>query len=492
MNIGPDSGLDLEPLLLLAPALSSSTPLHSGNACTADQLQQDSAHRLLHDLGVVRKRTVSSDGRYACVDAAPPPERQRSGSAARERLRSLSTVYEIDNVPTNSANLTTFLLLNAMIGSGILNQPYVFMKSGMVGGTLAFLLAGGMTCLGLMLLTSCAIKMNCLEYSGLAGVIFGKAGETTVDVSILIVCLGSLLGYILVVGLTISNLLQSWGCEEDYCGTMFVTAISISTLVSPFVLFRHFGHFAWISVFSIIAIVAVLLLVVIGGPMKEEKGSIELLNITGALQSTGSIIFSLSCASSNLQAFVSTEHKSQSLQTWGRVTGSAVAMGALMCMCMGVAGYYSFRGETEGEILDNFEGSQFDFFKIMVATHLILYIPINFVVMRYSIVKMASGLKSESLNQIPHTLLSLGLLAFCTIIVLLLNLAGIAGGEGFGVILNITGGIGGSLSSFIIPAAMYAKVMPASDPLYYPAIALGAMGVVILVTVVIVTILGLL
>ena len=36
--------------------------------------------------------------------------------------------------PSNSANLTTFLLLNTMIGSGILNQPYVFRTSGIWGG----------------------------------------------------------------------------------------------------------------------------------------------------------------------------------------------------------------------------------------------------------------------------------------------------------------------------------------------------------------------
>ena len=36
--------------------------------------------------------------------------------------------------PSNSAKLTTFLLLNSMIGSGILNQPFVFRESGILGG----------------------------------------------------------------------------------------------------------------------------------------------------------------------------------------------------------------------------------------------------------------------------------------------------------------------------------------------------------------------
>jgi hypothetical protein len=41
--------------------------------------------------------------------------------------------HDFEN-PSNSKALTTFLLLNTMIGSGILNQPYVFYESGFVGG----------------------------------------------------------------------------------------------------------------------------------------------------------------------------------------------------------------------------------------------------------------------------------------------------------------------------------------------------------------------
>ncbi len=227
-----------------------------------------------------------------------------------------------------------------MIGSGILNQPYVFMKSGMVGAICAFIVASVMTWLGLMMLTICAMKVNYLEYSGLAGRVFGKKGETLVDVSIIINCFGSLLGYILVVGQTLSDLLQSWGCNSDFCGTLSVTALSVGLFVTPLCLFRHFGHFAWISIFSIVAIVAVLLLVIIGGPLKQESGDIILFDLGGTIRSTGSIVFALSCASSNLQAFVSTEKSAQNRSTWKGVTGGAVLMGSIMCSTMGICNIF--------------------------------------------------------------------------------------------------------------------------------------------------------
>lgn len=347
----------------------------------------------------------------------------------------------------NSAKLTTFLLLNTMIGSGILNQPYVFKKSGIIGGLLGFFIASIATWTGLLCLTAAGIHEDVLEYSGLARKAFDKHGERLVDVSIIVLTFGSQLGYILIVGTTLSDLLSSWGCDSVVCGDFFTTIISVGIFVTPVCLFRHFGHLAYLSLFSIGAIVAVLLLVLIAGPIKHQEDHVDTdykpISIPGTISSTGSIVFSLACASANFQAFITTEKKAQNLESWGWVTGTAVFVGASMCVVMGIAGYLSFSGDTEGMILDNFPQHGYDFFKIMVVTHLILYIPVNFVIMRYSLVKVFTGLRSEHLDTATHTILTVGLLVAVTAIVLLLLALGLASGEAFSLILDITGGIGG-------------------------------------------------
>jgi amino acid permease len=213
-------------------------------------------------------------------------------------------------------------------------------------------------------------------------------------------------------------------------------------------MFRHFGHLAFLSLFSVFAIVAVMSLVIIGGPIKrqtlnDDLGAVNVFNIGGMLSSTGSIVFSLSCAAANFQAFISTEKSAQNMPGWSKVTGSAVFIGAVMCAVMGIAGYLSFGRDTEGMILDNFPQHGYDIFKIMVITHLILYIPVNFVIMRYSLVKITSGKRSELLPFTTHTALTVGLLAFITGVVILLLVEGMASGVAFSLILNITGGIGG-------------------------------------------------
>eukprot|EP01041_Mallomonas_annulata_P010774 gene10774-22500_t len=227
-------------------------------------------------------------------------------------------------IPQNSAALTTFLLLNTMIGSGILNQPFVFENSGVIGGAIGFAFASYLTWMGLLILTDVGVYEGIYEYSGLAKRAFGRWGEILVDWSIIVGAFGSLLGYIIVIGDTLTQLFRSWGCPDSSCDRNTITSLAIAIFVSPLCLFRHFGHFAGLSIFSVITICMVLLLVIIGGPIKEEKGHVTLFNFFGVARSIGSIVFALNCAAANFQAYISTEKSSRNKTSWRSITFTAV------------------------------------------------------------------------------------------------------------------------------------------------------------------------
>lgn len=59
---------------------------------------------------------------------------------------------------------------------------------------------------------------------------------------------------------------------------------------------------------------------------------------------------------------------------------NVVPLTSLHCI---IGGYAYFRQDTEGVIIDNFKGSGFDVFKLLVVAHLVCYLPTMFVVMRY-------------------------------------------------------------------------------------------------------------
>jgi len=96
-------------------------------------------------------------------------------------------------------------------------------------------------------------------------------------------------------------------------------------------------------------------------------------------------------------------------------------------------------------------------------------------------------MKSENLPWATHVLVTITLLIMLTAVVVGLLAAGIESGEGFGIILNITGGIGGSLATFMIPAAIYMKVAKKTYWLYKLAAAVFSVGFIFMIVVLVET-----
>jgi amino acid permease len=404
------------------------------------------------------------------------------------RERESSFVGHEIEIPKNSARTSVFLLVNTMIGSGILTMPFVFKSMGILGTIPCFLVSATAMWYSMVILADVGLAKGMLDYSELATLALGHLGEQIVDVSIIMTGFGAILSYILVIGELLSGLLIDWGCESDFCELSSTIAWVVVIFVTPTCLQRHFGHLAYVSVFSICAITLVLSLVIIGGPVVGHKEGFSSRHLTlldghGMLQSIGSIIFALNCIAAVLHGLSSTEDKSRNVAGWRGISFWANLIGAVMLFSMGLAGYLSFRDETNGEILTNFTAPGFAFFKCMVIVHLVAYIPIDFVVMRYSVVKLFLGVNAENLATVYHVSLTLFLLIVAMVTVLCLVATGTASGDLFAHILDFTGGVAGGLGSFIMPGIIYLKLMPETAEFYTAAKSIIVFGVAISISV---------
>jgi amino acid permease len=70
-----------------------------------------------------------------------------------------------------------------------------------------------------------------------------------------------------------------------------------------------------------------------------------------------------------------------------------------------------------------------------------------------------------------------------TAVVLMLNYIGISSGNAFGLILDFSGGLAGSITSFIMPAAFYLRLQPTTAYLYWPCAVMLVVGIAIAVMV---------
>lgn len=234
----------------------------------------------------------------------------------------------------NSGVLTVFLLLNTMIGSGILNQPQVFMEAGVVSAVVMLIIAAIFTWLGLAALVDTGVAHNIYDFSSLAKFAFGRWGEIVVDVCIAFGNFGALLSYIIVIGSTCTDLLDSWGCPISGCSEYLMTTLLIAIFVTPVCLKRVFGELAIYSVVSMISIGSIVALTVIGGPIVGSGGSVALVKSAGLLSQLGSIIFALSCSFATFHTYISL--KDASALKWRQLSACAMVLGVIMLFVIGI------------------------------------------------------------------------------------------------------------------------------------------------------------
>lgn len=231
-------------------------------------LELEGANNPMH-----RKRTLSgSTGAYEL------PERLRSKSFAQQifdseghianRVRSYSHAVTSTEQPTgNSKAHVIFLLVDTMIGSGVLNQPQVFAESGVVGALISLSLCGFFVWVGLVLLVECGNACGKFDYSDLAVHTFGFIGEEIVDGLIVLNNFGAVMSYMVIIGGTLSDLFMSWGCTEGGCSVYLTTSLAIVLFSLPVCMMRFFGNMSSISLFAVFVIVLTLFVLVISGPI---------------------------------------------------------------------------------------------------------------------------------------------------------------------------------------------------------------------------------
>jgi len=382
--------------------------------------------------------------------------------------------------PRNGRLSTIFLIINTMIGSGILNQGQVFAEAGIILTLVMY--AVGVTCIwfGVQLLIQAAIAHKKFSYTELANHAFGRTGDVFTDGCVVLGNFGALLSYLTVIGGQLSNMLESAVGTSNRCTSeLFILPVVTFVFILPWCLTRLYGHFVAISVVSITAIASVMLTVLIAAPMQASAHSHDALNwvdFPGSLRKFGSALFSLSYAYAAFHAFTSMKHKTE--EAWRAATVPAAWIGVFMCGATGLFGYISFRQEVQGDILDNFAGPFFYFVKLLVIIHLILYIPLDFVVLRYSLCKLLN-VDLEKMSLTVYISLTVALLSFTCFVVMIIYQSGTGESNGFGYILDLTGGITAPLLGFVAPGAIFLKLMPRDSSNWYLACGLLIFGVTV-------------
>jgi Transmembrane amino acid transporter protein len=115
------------------------------------------------------------------VHPTPPDFRSRSSLSSFFLCIPKSWVDSKKSILNNTPFATIILLLNNMIGSGILVQAFIFKKTGIIAAFFEYLIVGLMTYTGVHLMIRAAEHVQIFEYSELANEALGWGGAKLVD-----------------------------------------------------------------------------------------------------------------------------------------------------------------------------------------------------------------------------------------------------------------------------------------------------------------------
>lgn len=389
-------------------------------------------------------------------------------------------LVEDGSQPTNSAASTVILLLNNMIGSGILAQAYVFKSAGILAATVEYAIIGLIVYFGAHFLIKAAIEVQIFEYGELAQEILGDAGRLCVDISTFVGAIGALVAYVIIVGTLSSNVVTSMTSIDSWYTSNITLSVGIVTVfVAPLCLIRRFGHLAYISYASIGAVTSVMLLVVTFGSSQgkiDDNDALNWISVTGTVETVGTVIFAFGYANAIFHAY-STLRTSEA-HIFSPVCALTTYLGVCLCYVTGLVGYYCFRSNTNADILENFSGTVGGIFKVIIILHLILYIPGDFVIMRHSLFKLLG----HDASRVPDTLYIASTFGILATVTLLANVVQAYSAAGLTLVLQLTGGITGSFLYFLLPGLCTIRLFEDSLS-YYSGLGLAIVGIGVAVMV---------
>lgn len=291
----------------------------------------------------------------------------------------------------NSYFASIILLLNNMIGAGFLVQPSVFESSGIIVATLMYIVFSMATFGGSQLLIAMADYSNSQDFSVIVLHALGPVGAALLDVSVIVFYFGAILTYTLMLGslsqsvvtdiFTINDVIPWYISEPAF--TVFWTLL----VILPCCLARKYGQLVIIAYYSISMALFATLLVCVEGPYfylnKYKNEPIKWFSPMGGLHSVGSVIFALGFAPAVLHTYSTANTECRTHFT--NIALSTTIIGASICYSVGVIGYITFRSSTQADILQNFSGHIATLCKIGVLFHFNFLIPGYFIVMRSSL-----------------------------------------------------------------------------------------------------------
>ncbi|XP_038044590.1 putative sodium-coupled neutral amino acid transporter 11 isoform X2 [Patiria miniata] len=249
----------------------------------------------------------------------------------------------------------SFNVANSILGSGIIGLPYAMKKAGLPFGILLLMLIAGVTDYSLLLLIRGGELSGTDTYQGLVQAALGSPGFYFLSFIQFAYPFVAMVGYNVIIGDTLTKVFERILSADHVLANRYFIISIITVLISlPFSLYRNVSKLVKVAVVSI-ALLGVLIVIIY-----IRVGTLHIPDTEGAwnfanfqfTESIGIITFAYICHHNSFLVYTSMETPTP--HSWSKVTHIAVLLATILSCLVGIGGYVTFTGYTQGDVLQNY------------------------------------------------------------------------------------------------------------------------------------------
>jgi sodium-coupled neutral amino acid transporter 11 len=268
---------------------------------------------------------------------------------------------------------------------------------------------------------------------------FGKWGFWYLSVIQFLFPFTGMLSYLVIVGDTIPEILSRISALE---GTVlasheFIKFLMVLLVMLPLSLYRNIEKLGKVSAFSILCVCFIVIVVVVragtmGPDIPRTSGAYSIAK-SGVFQAVGIMAFAFVCHHNIFLIYISLAHRSA--KKFGKVAHISVFASWAACALLGLAGYLTFTGNTQGDLLRNYcrDDDLLSATRFLYAITIMLTFPIECFVAREVITILYAKFRSDGKGKKFwfHALVTCWIVGFVLVISLPIN--------NLGTVLEFTG-----------------------------------------------------
>lgn len=380
----------------------------------------------------------------------------------------------------SSTPFASFNYINSIIGSGIIGMPYALHQAGFGVGVILLFVVAIVTDYSLVLLIKGGLIAGTSTYQGLMEAAFGRPGFYILSVIQFVYPVIAMISYNIIIGDTLTKVMVrviGSGVEAGIFGNRyFIIALVTLFITMPISLYRQLAKLGKISLLSLVFVLFIVVAIVyrwgtLHDSVVPTEDSWQFAN-TGITQAIGVMTFAYMCHHNSFLLYDTLPTPSQG--SWNRMTHASIVVALVLFLVLGVFGYATFTGHSQGDILENYciSDDLMNAVRIGFSVAIMLTYPIECFVAR----EVLENMFFHSWNTKPtyvHVSLTVTIVLFAFVISLATDC--------LGVVLELNGVMAAVPLAYILPAICYLKLK--SGPMFtvarLPAILTAFFGTVV-------------